>query len=272
MPWTQLAGRAYWLVFAGAFFAVAVWESRRPARPLSVREERRWSRHALVLAIGFALTFVVYRVSPVMVALAAQDSGLGVLNRAWLPGILRWTLAIVLLDLVRYGVHRAHHSVPLLWRVHQVHHSDPDLDASTGARFHPIEMIVTQGAYLAAIALSAPPLGAVVVAELLFAWQTLFSHANASLPRWIERPLLVVWVTPNMHRIHHSDQVRNQNANFGDLFPWWDRLFATYVAEPAAGVASLRPGLTEFQNDRSVDLGFVLGLPFRRRPAPSPGP
>jgi sterol desaturase/sphingolipid hydroxylase (fatty acid hydroxylase superfamily) len=258
-------------VFAVAFVAVAAWESRRPARPLSVRETRRWSRHALVLAIGIAVTAVVYRISPVVLAAGMRGSAFGALNRPWLPAAAGWILAILLLDLVRYAAHRAHHAMPLLWRVHQVHHSDPDLDVSTGTRFHPIEMVVTQGVHLGAIALLAPPVGAVVVVELLIAMQSVLSHANASLPAWLERPLLLFWVTPGMHRIHHSDEVRDQNANFGDLFPWWDRLFGSYVPAPAAGAASLRPGLLGYQSDASVGIGFLLGLPFFSRASePSP--
>jgi sterol desaturase/sphingolipid hydroxylase (fatty acid hydroxylase superfamily) len=264
MPWPQLAARAYWLVFPVAFLAVAVWESRSPTRALLVREERRWSRHAAVMAIGFGLAAGLYRISPAVMAAGVADSRFGVLNKAWLPVALRWVLAILLLDLVRYVVHVAHHAVPLLWRVHQVHHSDPDLDVSTGVRFHPIEVILTQGAHLAAIGLSAPPVGAVVVTELLLACQSVFSHANSTLPGWAKR-LVLVWVTPDMHRIHHSDQPREQNRNFGDLFPWWDRLFRTYVPAPATGVEALRPGLDGLQNDRSLDLAFMLALPFRRR-------
>ncbi len=264
MPWIPWAGRAYWLVFVGGFLVVAVWESYRPARILSAREERRWSRHAVIAAVGFVLTAGLYRVSPVFMAAAVAGSTGGLLNQAWLPVAARWVLAVAALDLVRYGVHVAHHAVPLLWRVHQVHHSDPDLDASTGLRFHPIELILTQGAYLAAVAICAPPVGAVLLTELLFCFQSFFSHANASLPARLEKALRFVWVTPEMHRIHHSDQKREQRSNFGDLFPWWDRVLGSYVAMPAGGLLGLRPGLEGFQNDRSLGVSFMLKLPFRR--------
>ncbi len=266
MPWIQWEGRAYWLVFVGAFMAVAVWESYRPALALSVREERRWSRHAVIAAVGFVMSAGLYRVTPVFAAAAVAGSKFGLLNKAWLPVAARWILAVAALDLVRYGVHVAHHAVPLLWRVHQVHHSDPDLDASTGARFHPIELIVTQGAYLAAIAACAPPVGAVLLTELLFCFQSFFSHANSTLPARVEKALRFLWVTPGMHRIHHSDRRREQGSNFGDLFPLWDRIFRTYVAAPIAGIEGMRPGLEGFQNDRSLDVSFMLRLPFRRAP------
>lgn len=265
MPWIPLAGRAYWVAFVGGFLAVALWETRRPLLKLSVQEARRWGRHALLLAIGTGLTAVLFRLSPVVAAAAAADSQIGLLNRPWLPVAARWALAIAVLDLVRYGTHWAHHAMPLLWRVHRVHHSDPDLDASTGVRFHPIEMAVTQGAHLAAIGLCAPPVGAVVLAELLLCVQTFFVHANSSLPEKLDRAVRLLWITPNMHRIHHSDQVREQGSNFGDLFPWWDRLFRTYVGAPAAGIAGLKPGLVGFQSDARLGVGFMLKLPFRRQ-------
>jgi sterol desaturase/sphingolipid hydroxylase (fatty acid hydroxylase superfamily) len=264
MPWAQIEGRAYWIVFVGAFLAVATWESYSPVRTLSVREGRRWGGHALVAALGFVLTTALYRVSPAVMAVLVTGNRFGLLNRGWLPVAVRWVLAVLVLDLVRYVVHVAHHTIPVLWRVHQVHHSDPDLDASTGARFHPIEMVVTQGAYLAAIAFCAPPVGAVVLVELLFTLQSFLSHANASLPRPIETFLCPLWITPDLHRIHHSDQPLEQRRNFGDLFPWWDRLFRTYAAAPAGGTGGLRPGLEGFQNDRSLDVSFMLKLPFRR--------
>lgn len=264
MPWLQIEARAYWVVFVSVFILVAAWESRRPVRALSVREETRWSRHAVLLTIGLFLTAALYRFSPAVVAAAVNGNPSGLLNRAWQPEAVRWVLAVLVLDLVRYVVHVAHHAVPILWRVHQVHHSDPDLDASTGARFHPIEMIATQGAYLAAIALCAPPVGAVVLVELLFTFQSFLSHANASLPQSVEMVLRPVWITPDIHRIHHSDQAPEQRHNFGDLFPWWDRIFRTYRAAPATGIADLRTGLEGFQNERSLGLGFMLKLPFRR--------
>jgi len=175
-------------------------------------------------------------------------------------------LAVLLLDLVKYAIHRTYHSVPFLWRVHQVHHSDPDFDVSTAVRAHPIEMIFTQGGYLAAVAILAPPVLAVLVAELASCFQSFFNHANASLPGWVEKPLRFLLITPDMHRIHHSEEVEEQYMNLGDIFPWWDHLFRTYLAAPAAGQDGMIPGLKGFQNEGSLGLAFMLRQPFLPEP------
>jgi sterol desaturase/sphingolipid hydroxylase (fatty acid hydroxylase superfamily) len=266
MPWIRIESGAYWFLFVASFLGVAIWESFRPKSNLRVRAERRWSRHGVVLIVCTVITFGLYRVSPVIMAAAVADSRFGLLNKSWLPFPARCILAILVLDLVKYALHWAHHSVPFLWRVHQVHHSDPDFDVSTGLRAHPIEMIIVQGANLAAVAILAPPLLAVLIAELTNCFQSFFGHANASLPGWAEKPLRWVLVTPDMHRIHHSEEVREQSRNFGGVFPWWDRLLRTYLAAPAAGQGRMIVGLKGCQNDQSLDLAFMLSQPFRSQP------
>src|SRR6185436_16998780 len=109
----------------------------------------------------------LYRASPVVVAAAFAGSRFGLLNKPWLPFLGRCILAVLVLDLVKYATHWAHHAVPFLWRVHRVHHSDPDFDVSTATRVHPIEIVLSQGAYFVAIAIFAPPVAGVLIAELL---------------------------------------------------------------------------------------------------------
>ena len=119
----------------------------------------------MLVAIAAAVSVLIYRASAVAMAIAVANSKFGLLNRPWLPLAARWILGFVLLDLLRYGLHRAFHSVPLLWRVHQVHHSDPEVDLSTGLRNHPLEAIVVQGVFCLAIAVLAPPVSAVLAME-----------------------------------------------------------------------------------------------------------
>jgi sterol desaturase/sphingolipid hydroxylase (fatty acid hydroxylase superfamily) len=264
MSWIRIESGAYWVVFVATFMAVAIWESFRARRGLLVPAGRRWRNHALVLTASTAAAQVIYRASPVLVALSVAGSRWGVLNRPWMPLVLRWVLTVLVLDFVRYAAHRACHSVSLLWRVHQVHHSDPDFDLSTAFRVHPIEQIVMQGCYLAAVAICAPPMGAVVAAEVIAGFQSLFGHANARLPQRLERLLRQVLVTPDIHRIHHSDEIAEQNRNFGDIFPWWDRLLGTYAASAAAGPEGLITGLKGHQQAGSMGMVFMFQLPFFR--------
>jgi sterol desaturase/sphingolipid hydroxylase (fatty acid hydroxylase superfamily) len=184
---------------------------------------------------------------------------------------VRCAATILLLDLLNYAAHRTFHSVSFLWRVHEVHHSDPDYDVSTAARFHPIEVVGVQGAHLAVIALLAPPALAVFIAGLLTEVLNLFVHANASLPGWVERWLRIVFITPDLHRIHHSEDIGEQQRNLGQTFAFWDRLFGTFQQdEPRAG--EITTGLKGFQNAESFGLGFMLMGPFQSRPQPQPDP
>ena len=263
MHWIRIESAAYWSVFVVAFLACAIWESFRPKRNFS-GTERRWGKHGILLIICTVASVALYRISPVVMAVNVTGSRFGLLNRSWLPFAVRCIIAILALDLVRYSTHRLSHSVGALWRFHQVHHSDPDFDISTALRVHPIEVVLTQGAYLLTVAVLAPPVVAVLIAELGSILQSFFSHANASLPRWVEKPLRAVFVTPDMHRIHHSEEVAEQYKNLSDIFPWWDHLFGTYVEKPAAGDDKIVTGLKGFQNERSLGIGFMLAQPFRK--------
>jgi sterol desaturase/sphingolipid hydroxylase (fatty acid hydroxylase superfamily) len=270
MPWIKILSAAYWVLFVAAFLAVAVWESFQPKRALSAPAERRWGRHALLLAVSSVAQKAVFRVSPVVVAVAAANSRFGVFNKPWLPFVVRCGAAVLLLDLVQYGVHRTFHSVSFLWRIHEVHHSDPDYDVSTAGRFHPLEVIAVQGVNLAAVALLAlPPIG-VLVSGLLGLVINFFVHANASLPGWAERLLRSMIITPDLHRIHHSEEIGEQQRNLGQTFSWWDRLFGTYLAKPAAGEAGIVTGIKGLQNGESLGLGFMLAEPFRARSKTAP--
>ena len=272
MSWVRLESGSYWCVFAAAFLGVAIWESFRPRRDLIVPPGRRWGNHGLIYVAGTILSVLIYRGSPLIIAASVEGNRFGVLNRPWLPFAARCILALLLLDLARYGLHRLCHSVTLLWRVHQVHHSDPDVDVSTTFRVHPIELVITRFGYFGAIAILAAPPVAVLMAELASTLVGLWSHANARLPGWLENRVVLFLVTPDMHRIHHSEEIQEQNRNLGDIFPWWDRLFGTYAAAPAAGQDGMVTGLSGFQSADSVKLAFMLQQPFlpeRQHTAPA---
>ncbi len=207
----------------------------------------------------------IYPATAVAVAVAAGASSYGLLNRPWLPFWLRCIASFLLLDLMRYGQHRLYHAIPLLWRIHRVHHSDPDLDCSSGFLFHPGEYLLTQGSYLAMVAILAPPPVAVAVLEFVVIAQNVFTHGNISLPAPLDALLRRVWITPDMHRIHHSEEIAEQNANFGTVFPWWDLLFRTYLRDPAAGQQQMAVGLRELRGQRSLNIWHMLALPFRNR-------
>jgi sterol desaturase/sphingolipid hydroxylase (fatty acid hydroxylase superfamily) len=144
-----------------------------------------------------------------------------------------------------------------------VHHADLDFDATTGVRFHTVEIFLSMGIKLGAVVLLGAPAVAVVLFEVLLNATSLFNHANVRLPAWLDRLLRLFVVTPEMHRVHHSVIPRETNSNFGFNLPWWDYLFGTYRAQPSAGHEGMTIGLKELRDERRVDrLHWMLALPF----------
>lgn len=270
MQWARIEGAAYWICFVAVFLAIAVWESFQPKRKLSIAAERRWKNHGVLLIIAAVALTLLLRVSPVVLSVVVAGSRFGVLNKPWLPMIVRCAIAVALLDLLQYWIHWSFHHVPLLWRVHQVHHSDPDYDVSTAGRFHPLESLYTQAIHLGAIALLAPPAAGVFIAEILSVILNLSAHANASLPPWSEKILRSVLITPDLHRIHHSRDSIEQQRNLGQTFPWWDRFFGTYSARASGEEGAFRTGLKELGNRDCLGIGFMLAEPFRKTTQENP--
>ena len=263
MPWMKFEGSTVWIVVVTTFLILGMWESWRPRRALAMAADGRWGRNGLLLLVSGILQAAVFRLGPIAAAAMVADSPWGLLNRPFLPFAVQFAAAILLLDLVHYFTHRLFHAVGFLWRIHEVHHSDADYDVSTAARFHPLEVIAGKGLYLAAIAILAPPLSAVFFAELHTGLLNVFVHANVALPTRLEAWLRWAIITPDLHRVHHSEESADQNRNFGQTFVWWDRLLGTYLPRSISGNLAVATGV------RGVPSGTgVLSLitrPFHRR-------
>lgn len=173
-------------------------------------------------------------------------------------------LTLLLLDLVIYLQHLRFHFLPTLWRLHRMHHVDLDIDVTTGNRFHPLEIIISSGIKLAALALIGPPVIAVVIFEVVLNTAAQFNHGNIRIPESLDRWLRLLVVTPDMHRIHHSVIPRETNSNFGFNVPWWDRLFGTYRPQAEQGHLGMIIGLKEYRDPAKLTLGRLLLLPFTR--------
>jgi len=263
--WFEHTGELARGLLVGAFVFVGVWETLRRQRILVLPTAKRWLLNGLLLFLANITTFLVFPVSAVALSAAVRSSPYGVLNGAWLAYPVRAVLAFLLLDLFRYATHYLQHAVPLLWRFHRVHHADRDLDLSTGVRFHPGEALFTHGVYLLVIAATAPPAFVVLCSELCNIAQAFFSHANLTLPSRVEKTLRMIQVTPEIHRIHHSQDPGDQRCNLAVIFSFWDRLFRTYRSFSNLGEDQLEFGLEEISASQSLRPLAMLTLPFYRR-------
>ena len=250
--------------FLGIFALVALWELAAPRRPLARPRWLRWYGNIGLVVLNTLAARLVFPFAPVVLAAIAADRGWGALNLVALPLWLEVVLAVLVLDLVIYLQHVMFHAVPALWRLHRVHHADLDFDVTTGSRFHTIEIILSVLLKLAAVMVIGPPALAVLVFEVLLNGTSMFNHGNLRLPPGLDRVLRWAVVTPDMHRVHHSDNPAETNSNFGFNLPWWDRLFGTYRAQPALGHENMTIGLDAFRDDAELHLHRMLVQPFRR--------
>ena len=256
-PVIRLAGFAGMLVLLGA--AQALW----PRRPTSAPRLRRWVTNLALVVVDTAAVRLLVPLLAVGTALAMQEAGVGLFNLTPLPASVEFGAAILLLDLGIYFQHRLVHAVPLLWRAHRMHHSDLDFDATTGVRFHPLEILLSMLIKMGLVVVIGASPAAVIVFEVLLNATSIFNHANLKLPLGVDRWLRRVLVTPDMHRVHHSVHHDETDSNFGFNFPWWDRLFATYRDQPVDGHDAMRIGLPEFRPDVEQGLWCLLMQPVR---------
>jgi sterol desaturase/sphingolipid hydroxylase (fatty acid hydroxylase superfamily) len=209
---------------------------------------------------------LLFPAAAVGVAVLAEQRGWGLLNLYRMPDLFSVVIAVVALDFVIWLQHVMVHAIPLLWRLHRVHHADLDYDLTTGARFHPLEIILSMLIKFATILVLGPPVLAVVIFEVLLNATAMFNHGNIRIPERIDRVLRLFVVTPDMHRVHHSVHAPLTNSNFGFNLPWWDRLFGTYVAQPPEGHVAMEIGLADLRDPKQVDrLPGMLMLPFVRQ-------
>ena len=224
----------------------------------------RWITHAIFFAVNAAtgrlLAFILVVGSA---ALWAQNAQFGLFYLTSWPFWLEALLAFIILDFAVWFQHVIMHRLPILWRMHKVHHTDRDLDASSALRFHPFELIVSTFYKSAWVVLLGVPVLVALAFEIWLNANALFNHSNIKLPRWLDRIIRPVIVTPDMHFVHHSIVISEQNKNFGFALTWWDRMFGSYQAEASSGEDNQIVGLEEVQDDAPGKAMWSLLFPLR---------
>jgi sterol desaturase/sphingolipid hydroxylase (fatty acid hydroxylase superfamily) len=243
--------------------AIVLWEIAAPRRTRSHSRLSRWPGNLGIVALNTALGEILVLATPAGLALCGAWRGWGLFNNLPVPAWSAIVASIVLLDFAIYLQHVAFHAVPMLWRVHRVHHADLDLDATTGVRFHPIEIILSIGIKSGVVVVLGASALSVLIFEILLNATSMFNHGNVRIPIRADRYLRWVLVTPDMHSVHHSILVTETNSNFGFNLPWWDHLFGTYRDRPEAGHESMIIGLEHFRNARELRLRRLLLQPWR---------
>lgn len=244
---------------------MAIWEKKAPRRILTQKRLIRWTNNLVLTALNSFLVYLVFPVAAAGAAIFAEKTDWGLLRIIDLPVWLEGIIAIILLDLVIYTQHYLFHTIPLFWRIHKMHHTDLDIDVTTGARFHPFEIFLSAGIKIGVVILIGAPAWVVIVFEILLNATSMFNHSDAYIPLHADSFLRLLVVTPDMHRVHHSAIIKETNSNYGFNFPWWDRLFKTYRAQPQKGHLDMTIGLANYRDTKWLTLPWMLLVPFMSR-------
>lgn len=225
-------------------------------------------RHA-GLNLFFTLTTALINLGLASVLVLSADyvsrNELGIIWLVDMPVWAQMIIGFLVLDFIgAWLVHWIEHKVKWMWKFHLIHHTDTQVDVTTGLRHHPGESIfrllfTTLGAVVAGA-----PVWMVIVYQSSSAIFTHFNHANISLPKAVDHALSYLFVTPNMHKVHHHYTQPLTDTNYGNLFSIWDRIFGTYEFVPDPG-KTLKYGIdTHMDPNENDNLKNLLAIPFQK--------
>ena len=240
----------------------AVLWSLESVMPL-YRFRGRRLRHALpnvALTVLLLLTNLALSFATASVAGFAVTHRVGLLFLMRLPVWIEVVIGVAALDFFAYVAHVLLHRTPLAWRFHRVHHSEEEVDVTTAFRQHPGETVWRVLWQLPAIVLFGLPLWLIVLYLSISAVNAQLEHANLRLREPLDRLLRLLFVTPNMHKVHHSRRQQETDSNYANIFSLWDRAFGTYTSRVDFGM--LRYGLDDLDDRATQRLRGLLAMPF----------
>lgn len=255
------------ILSVAAIAALAPFERLAP-RVVRARDTSRRLAALAVLAAASVLASDFFNAALLddLIALYRHAQIFSISKMSWPPAVI-FVVSFLLVDLANYAVHVLFHKVGLFWRMHAIHHADENVSAPTALLHHPFETLAHACVGLFVYVTLGVPIIVVTIYALAASLHSVFSHANIRIAPSVERWLRLVLITPDFHRTHHSIEMAEGNSNFGSVFPFWDRLFGTYVAHPARTEASLVMGLPATEKPAAFAAGALLLHPlvFRRK-------
>ncbi|MEP3672865.1 MAG: sterol desaturase family protein [Hyphomicrobiales bacterium] len=257
--------------FVSIFAAMALLEIVLPRRKIAKHDGkplkgRRWFAHGGLTIVNSVVLRLIFPAAAVGTALYASTNNIGLFNVIEVHWLIAALVAFFVLDFAVWLEHFASHKIPILWRIHRMHHADTDFDVTTALRFHPLEIILSMVWKAAIVIALGAPVAVVLLFEIILNGMAMFNHSNFKLPLRLDRVVRLVFVTPDMHRVHHSTMQLETDSNYGFNFSFWDRAFKTYTAQPAEGHDAMQIGLEYYRDGKPSRLLWLLTLPFKRLP------
>jgi sterol desaturase/sphingolipid hydroxylase (fatty acid hydroxylase superfamily) len=252
-------------ILVGGMLFFWILEGAIPFLPLRFKKTR--TNHA---AVNFTLTVLHLIIHTFLAIIIIKISDWCSANQF---GVVQWlqtgTVATVLLTILivdffgGWLVHIVEHKFKLLWRFHVIHHADNNVDVTTGLRHHPIESVIRGIFFFIGIVVCGAPMYAVMIYQTLLVFFTAFEHANISLPKWLDNAMSYVFISPNMHKVHHHWKQPYTDSNYGAIISIWDRLFGTYQY---LDKQQIRYGIDkDYPNEKDEDILLLLKKPFEKQ-------
>ncbi|MCH9699302.1 MAG: sterol desaturase family protein [Gammaproteobacteria bacterium] len=250
-------------IFVLVICVLLLAEWRWPFRQYHVSKFKRLIDNLSMMMISSFVQRLAVTGGVYSVAVWTDQQQVGLLNHLTFSNWINVILSITVLDFAIYLQHRVFHTFNWLWNIHRVHHSDIGFDCTTAVRFHFIEIVLSAVYKILIVLLIGAPAMAVLLFEILLNAFALFNHSNLHFNSVWDRRLRNIVITPDMHRIHHSNRWQETNSNFGFSVPYWDRLCRTYCAHPVSGQKAMQIGLPDQPDARYHNLYHLLWMPFK---------
>ena len=255
------------LLLAGSFLFFTLLEGVIPLLQMKYRRIRHTGINLffIITSVIVSLPFAFLAVHSSKLVMALQ---IGVLNMVTLPGWLYFLAGILMLDfLASYLPHLVQHKVKWMWKFHLVHHTDNWVDTSTANRHHPGETVISMLFLLAAIFIVGAPAWLVILHQFIAVAFSQFTHANISLPSKVDDLISWVFISPNMHKVHHHHTQPLTDTNYGNIFSIWDRLLKTFAK---SDISTLKYGIDTHPDHHEHDnMGKLLVIPFEEYRPPT---
>lgn len=248
-------------IFWGLFIGLGLLQLVRPGKPFYKGRSRVFVSNLLLVIFNNIVLFIL-PIIPMSTATYAEGKSMGLLHLIALPSWSEVVIGLLLLDMIIYWQHRIFHQSNFLWRFHRMHHMDPLLDVSSGLRFHPIEIIISNFIKVIAVVLLGINVSTVIIFEIALNGFAMFNHSNLGLSIGLEKFLKPLAITPAKHNIHHSILRWETNSNYGFSVPWWDMIFGSYKASGTKSMAEMKLGIPGNYAPELVEFPKMLLVPF----------
>lgn len=247
------------LLLTGSFLFFSLLETIIPLLKFDYKRIRHAGINLFFILTTLIVSFPIALLA-VQISQWATTHHFGALNLVALPSWLYIVTGLMMLDFFGgYLPHYVQHKVRWMWRFHLIHHTDTNVDTSTANRHHPGESIISMLFLLPAVFLTGAPTWLVILYQLFATAFAQFTHANILLPSWIDNAISWLFISPNMHKVHHHYTQPLTDTNYGNIFSIWDRLLKTFAKSDAA---DLKYGIDTHQEEEHDSMLKLLLLPF----------